>query len=342
MVRIQRPLITGEHVVFLGAGTSRAFGHALTSDILPQIVRRLRSDSFRDKRLKDDRARAILEAAIQAILPGASPDLELPLVTHVLSLLDYCVLNQERLSPDVDIERARELFDLAIIDILDKTIHDDATVTPRELVTWILKARATVVSTNYDTLVDEEILWEGLENWDKEYAFVDFGFTWRTVDTGELVPPESRPRLALYKLHGSFNWLKCHRCGHIYVNFGASIARWTGKRGLASTCHCGNAPLRSIIVAPSFVRTVRDANLLSIWQQAGEAMRNARRWTFIGYALPEEDIAIRSMLLRAFHGSPRRPLVHVVNLKEKDFLPYRLLFGDITTTPDGLQAFLSK
>ena len=47
------------------------------------------------------------------------------------------------------------------------------------------------------------------------------------------------------------------------------------------------------------VRQVQDANLLSIWQRALEALRNAKTWIMAGYSLPSEDLAIRSILIRA-------------------------------------------
>ena len=48
------------------------------------------------------------------------------------------------------------------------------------------------------------------------------------------------------------------------------------------------------------VRDVRDPHLLNVWRAATEALRTATEWYVIGYSLPSEDLAIRSMLLRAF------------------------------------------
>lgn len=70
----------------------------------------------------------------------------------------------------------------------------------------------------------------------------------------------------------------------------------------ANTCDCGYGPLRAVVIAPSMVRDLRDPMLLQIWTSAYECLRRARRLVFIGYSLPYEDIAIRSLLLRALHG----------------------------------------
>jgi hypothetical protein len=42
--------------------------------------------------------------------------------------------------------------------------------------------------------------------------------------------------------------------------------------------------------------------LLEIWQTALEALREAETWYIIGYSLPPEDVAIRTILLRAYQS----------------------------------------
>jgi hypothetical protein len=82
------------------------------------------------------------------------------------------------------------------------------------------------------------------------------------------------------------------------------------------------------IVAPSFVRNVQDPNVLSIWRSAIAALRRAERWILIGYSLPPEDVAIRSMLLRGYqartHGGP--PEVIVVQKGKADEPRYNVMF----------------
>ena len=46
---------------------------------------------------------------------------------------------------------------------------------------------------------------------------VDFGFTWRDPQSGQLHQRPPSPRFAIYKLHGSLNWLRCALCEHTYV-----------------------------------------------------------------------------------------------------------------------------
>ena len=105
------------------------------------------------------------------------------------------------------------------------------------------------------------------------------------------------------------------------------------------------ARYRAVIVAPSLVRTIADANLLNIWMSALEALRRADQWIFAGYSLPSEDIAIRSILVRAYHGRggvPRLPRVRVVQLAPDQGMErrYRLLFRMPPSSTGGFEQFI--
>jgi hypothetical protein len=337
-------------VVFVGAGASRAFGYALTSEILPELWKRLKANKLG---IGEEESR-VVRRVVRGIVPGIDQALakkqELPLITDILSLFDYCILNGEELGvlrATATLHEVRQLLDRAIVEILNTPIHRPSS-NPNELVRRFRADlergnHVTVISTNYDVTLDIPIFERILGNWMRNYDKIDFGFSWRDPDDGEIVPPPRLPQIALYKLHGSLNWLKCGRCGFIYVNFIGSIADLPGRRTLGAYCHCGHEPLRTELVTPSFIREVRDRSLLSIWKSAGEALRLATEWTFIGYSLPPEDVAIRSLLVRSFlgHGGAR-PKVRVVGRTDQVGLRYRMMFPRSEYTVDGLEGFLNE
>ncbi len=177
-------------------------------------------------------------------------------------------------------------------------------------------------------------------------AQVDFGMTWREAGRrGPAHPRPQEPRLGIYKLHGSLDWLRCALCDHVYVHPARTIFREGGQleRGQGRRCACGYGPLRHLIVAPSTVREIQDPSLLSLWQGALEALRGADRWVVIGYSLPPEDVAIRSMLVRAFHGRERPPHLTVVGRGDGGELEqrYRLLFPDLLYDRGGVEGFVA-
>jgi hypothetical protein len=73
-------------------------------------------------------------------------------------------------------------------------------------------------------------------------------------------------------------------------------------------------------------------------------MRTADEWIIAGYSLPSEDIAIRSILLRAYHGRGRRqpPRITVVQQGREDETEgrYVTLLPSCTFTYDGFEQFI--
>jgi NAD-dependent SIR2 family protein deacetylase len=307
----------------------------------------------------------------------------LPWITDVLSLLDHLAIYSNALSPKLgplELVRARSLLERGIFESLERTYsnpdfdlpetikkewasvsantvrlsqcaYTDAHLT--KMVDWLEYERSrsenlTVISTNYDIAVETELyvrLRSRIEVSDF-YRSVDFGVCVREPRGGTVFSQPEHAGLGIYKLHGSLNWLRCDLCDHIYVNPLGAIAylAFVNDVGDAKKCHCGYEPLRPVIVAPSLVRDVRDANLLQVWRSALETMRRADEWIIIGYSMPAEDIAIRSLFLRAYHGRHTPPKVTVVQrgCDPKTFTSYGLLFSGMDPSRDYRQGGLEK
>lgn len=387
-------------VVFLGAGASKPLGIPLTAEIFPDIVERLWSKSTRKKRLfmGDAIDQERLKTCLNRVLPGLSePPADkkqrkgwyksLPLVTDVLSAIDYLLLSANAPHPNLSLPaltQARVLLERAVfellvrnespmtfsgdipdavrkewdrtaeLDILDERRSAENQSALEEAVSWIMdladkpRNHVTLVSTNYDIEIEQKIY--SRLGYDKVFRCVDFGTPVREPDRGTVYQRPKAAHLGVHKLHGSFNWLRCEVCDNIYLNPVGAIAYlsfflgedaerhkkahpWLERleQDGANRCHCGFLPLRHIIVAPSFVRNVRDPILLEIWRSAQEALRQADHWIIIGYSLPPEDVAIRSMLLRAYQGRdtpPPRVTVIQKEEKEPERTRYKLLFPE--------------
>jgi NAD-dependent SIR2 family protein deacetylase len=153
------------------------------------------------------------------------------------------------------------------------------------------------------------------------------------------------------KLHGSVDWVKCDLCGWIVCNddyfFGQQPYHIVSyrKKGPENTCACGHWPLRPVIVAPSLVRDIRDINILTVWKAAFEELRTADRWYMIGYSLPIDDYAIRSMLIRALKSRKDPPVIEVYqwgdNVETRS--RYRAFFGERCAYHDsGMEGFIEE
>ncbi|HEY4211598.1 MAG TPA: hypothetical protein VGM84_08970 [Steroidobacteraceae bacterium] len=338
-------------VLFIGAGASRACGYPLTGDILPLILKSLEEGLFVSGKMKDKhiggKSRQLLKM-LRYLVPK-SKAAYVPQITEVLSVLDYLLDSGEELVPasnsTLRLTEARRLLERAMSRVIRRA-RGKSEVVPHDILSWIRRterkgAEVTIISTNYDFSLDR-YLFLGMKDWETDYLKTDFGFTWRDPVDGELVHPSSRPILRLYKLHGSMNWLGCSRCGNIYVNFQRTVVTLADTKGAWSTCHCGYSPLGAVLVAPSFVRRYRDRNLLSVWRSAGEALRLADEYVFIGYSLPPEDIGIRALLLRSLlsRKTSTHPVTRVVSVGDDALPRYRQLIPRCDYTGDGLRKFL--
>lgn len=356
-------------VLFLGAGASAAFGYPVTGQIFPRLTEGLASRTLlplesnpKRERAKMNRLRQHLEALLPAVLED---DIELPLITDVLSLIDLLLSTGEVAVPMLstkEMEDLRALLEEAIVEMVERGSDDPRSLeTLDRLTDWMLNALdldgapLTIVSTNYDTLV-ESLLFEKItmDPVMELSSSVDLGFSWREHSGGDFLEivnhTPSSPRVRIFKLHGSVSWLKCPLCGFIYVNTVGSIIRQAhreDKVDYSNTCVCGHGPVRRVIVLPSMVRSIRDPDLLTIWRSALEAMRVADEWIVAGYSLPAEDIAIRSILLRAYHGGGRKgrpPVIRVIQKEQEKRTEdrYRLLFPECRFEYGGFERFANS
>jgi hypothetical protein len=266
----------------------------------------------------------------------------------------------------------REWHHTAELKVFPRSPSSDELENLKKTVDWIMELGASsrdpviIISTNYDIEVEQE-LYVRL-GYKAVFNDIDFGVSVRDPDpdsnSATVHRRPNHPRFGVYKLHGSLNWLRCDVCDNIYVNPVGAIAylsflpedgvdRRTKteffeslKEAGANECHCGYRPLRHVIVAPSYVREVRDPILLEIWRNALEALRSADEWIIVGYSLPPEDVAIRSMFLRAYQGrdTDAPPRISVVQKEGKgpEVSRYRLLFPDHSYFPGGLSGYLSR
>jgi hypothetical protein len=372
-----------ERVLFLGAGASAHFGLPITSGILAEIVEGIEDGKlFGPQADRRERLTDILTELLPGLNSWRKKDhgektwkSTLPWITEVLSLIDHLMAYENSISGQLsfqDLVRSRRLLEQAISEVLaygkspmfsdvpDRVMKDDELARTQyshlferqvsqhgdllQLVNWVVNdpGNCSVITTNYDVLLDSEIF-SLMKGYDEFWKSVDFGFRPREVDTGEIYVQPVTPKVSLYKLHGSLNWLRCARCDRIYVNPYGQIAYLAFEDEItsANTCHCGYAPLQHVMVTPSFLRTVHDPNLYQIWHDALEALRRARQWFIIGYSLPQEDLAIRSLLLRAYHGRANKKLeIHVFVADERSRPSYELQFPDCMYHTTMLEGFL--
>lgn len=348
-------------VVFTGAGASRSFGLPLTGELLGLILNGIDESTLftgQNAGKWQQRSRAALSKYLRRLLPGIKliDSDQLPMVTEVFSMVDYAI-NYGELLPIgtiADHREFRRLLILAITDIIMRDFEvdwDPNDVTEKRqaevfnAMCRYLKATTNgpvnLISTNYDITLESR-LYDPYQGPDIARQ-IDLGYDWRSV-AGQVQTRATNPKLRVLKLHGSFDTLRCPYCGHVYFNPYGTIARqaFRTERDGDNMCECNDQDILGVhIVSMSLVRDIRDANLLSVWRSALETLRTADEWVIIGYSMPQEDLAIRSLLMRAYHGAgKKKPRITIVQHGDKARAAYQALFPDAMYFEQGLEQYL--
>jgi hypothetical protein len=353
-------------VFFLGAGASADAGVPQTRELLTRIVTGLR----RGGRTRVQRDVLVFIARLgfaKGDEAGRAP------IVDVISLLDSCLQENRPLDRKFTVERLREVR-TCLISELSKAIqvasnHGVKVLMPKDAldqpgaegrrVAQYLKRFArslrprsreagvplgagdAIITTNYDTQIDVAVF--ELAYWNESggkpgvsrLSDVFLGSAFR--DPYEDVDALSEPAnvVDLFKLHGSLNWLYCPCCMRAYIAaFCDSVQLLEFGPEDEQTCFCGYMPLEPVIVAPSVFQDVGNPHLQAIWMNAYQVLERADQWVFVGYSLPAEDLAVRSLLYRAFQarrqsrrGTPRVKVVCPKESLDDVKRRYQCLFG---------------
>ena len=165
-----------------------------------------------------------------------------------------------------------------------------------QLALWMQRKRASIVTLNYDTLLESAFLELCVPNHPR---FNSWDFRSFTVlpEASYLGSPED-PGVTLLKLHGSVHWTYSGTDRY----FGESLRDGTVKRWSAAlndytpfAMEEGRVPL---IVPPTFNknRYFENEKIRHLWRRAWLAFAGARRIFCIGYGMPGGDLLMQSLL----------------------------------------------
>jgi len=347
--------------LFLGAGASKTFGLPLTSEIFGQLLIRCKDHTLFKSSSNPEQSCSQLLDSLGKLLPGLNnARIQLPLITDVISLIDYSLsvsvipitgMNRSQL------QEFRDLLAQAVAEIvcIRPWNHPEWEKWTRWLHELRSSASLSVLTSNYDIVAEHPILQDLWRSYPAErelYAKLDYGCGWCAYYDGSIQPRPHTPEISFFKLHGSVNWLTCEMCQSLYIHpWVADPAAVRDRTGQDLVC-C-KSPLVPVIVTPSLVRDIKNSTLLEIWKNALQALRDADEWIIVGYSFPPEDLAIRSMFLRAWQSRAQKPRVTVVQKPKKDGgsspsdqleeteSRFCLFFPECTYLRDGLEGYLS-
>lgn len=202
-----------------------------------------------------------------------------------------------------------------------EVLSTDADAWLYELLSVFHFQHPTVISLNYDTLLEAAVMTHSL--WD--------GGTSRTIDAGDILQntppnpaytemwdlpaPPIEDTFRLIKLHGSLDWFWVGQDPTgLSLLRRDSLSRFGSPASVDATTRARELQGREpFIVPPATAKSeyYRVPVMRFLWTQALEALREARRVFLVGYSLPPADPVILGLLRDAFRD--RVPEFWVVN-----------------------------
>lgn len=167
----------------------------------------------------------------------------------------------------------------------------------------------TVVSFNYDTLVEQVLLKLGDSFTYGPSSSVDFENQYR-----DRTPSRGMIEVPVFKLHGSVNWGICRNCGRRGPGedlINAFDRTYLPAERRARCSFCSKRFLDPGIVPPVVGKGAALRSFEGIWTKARAALVRAREIVIVGYSLPESDRQA-SALLRQIRGPLKRSRVTVI------------------------------
>lgn len=272
-------------MVILGAGASR--GSSLVQDGVNPLPP-LDLDFFQQiSRLPDSEAAEKLLAFVRA---EYGHELRLSM-EQFFSEAEYTnrfhtELNVDRGARLKKFQDALENFHTAVADLLRSSTIGDCQWHQR--IIDRLGAGDSIISFNYDCIIDRALKTNGGNRWDPErggYGFEILGDinAWKTATRGQ--PPKSS--IQLLKMHGSINWI-----------FGdQQVELVSDLKAVRST--------KGSIIPPTWFKNLTEEPYASIWKKARLTVRSARILIVVGYSVPQTDLFSQS-LLKVEAGSKNR------------------------------------
>jgi hypothetical protein len=221
-----------------------------------------------------------------------------------------------------------------------------------------LKPEDAIVSLNYDIVVDNAFLSIGRT---VNYGVpVRRGIERRPDEKWRWTPYQSPGQSCpLFKPHGSLNWLFCRACQKLDVTVGIKSTHYIFIDPALLCPDCGSR-YEALIVAPTMFKSYANLVLAEIWRAVEDRLANTAELVFVGYSLPDADVHLRCILMRALfrnrnrHSIEQTPVVRVIGHDDRapeqyDSGPpnpthtrYRRLFGEVDFDPTGFRSYLRR
>ncbi len=300
-------------VFIFGAGATRgaSFVDPKENPCLPP----LNEDFFVQlQRIKNKKHQELIVQVLEDMVELFGPNFKITMenaftiLEHMMRMLE--TTGETRDFKKREIRQQRERLVQSIAAVFEEALTEEGTSRkPREckyhtkFVADILKPRDSIISFNYDCLLDYTLKEHGTNKWNPRYGYGLLRGRGRKELQGEQnwepdPPAEKDATVYLYKLHGSLHfWMQ-------------ETKKTIVLKQRPYTKQKGN--LRFTIIPPEWHKDYDKGPFKRLWRLAGKALHKTNALVFIGYSLPETDLHATTLFRMSVKKESLKSLV-VVN-----------------------------
>lgn len=343
------PFSPGDRLLVLGAGATRGAKFA-ADDFSPMCDPPLNADFFTQlQRITGPpRRRQLAEQVMKDVVGLFGTNFSLTLEDYFTQLeflakaIDLGPSGGRGLTAS-DLRENRERL-LAAVSLVLEVSTDAAIRTAggceyHERMVGGLKAKDTIISFNYDCVIDHALRRSGKGVWSAKYGYalpkpdrVAGHQFWDAKPTAST----SANTVYLLKLHGSLNW---------QLPAGADP---NGQIKLKQRIHTQRGVPRFTIIPPVWNKAVEeDATFRTLWTNAERAIRAARHIAVVGFSFVPTDLPVESLFRVALAKDPAVKTLVIANPSREHRRRVRQVFakslerGAVVRQYESLEAFVA-
>lgn len=291
-------------VVFTGAGAARADRIPSQADLFARFF--AEPPRSAGERALQERLKRFLKRVF--FIDPERSNTAWPSFEEVLGVIDLAGLRREAIreiladgNPQSDsVEHIRRTVVLAMAHTVSRA-EPERPATHSTLVTSLVNAgqltETAFVTTNYDRCIEKGITNALAAHRESLTSPIDYGLDSLIANpTSELT---RSARVAVYKVHGSLNWIACPVCDELQIKYASDVvARMINDAEEAACPRCG-ASWSPVIVPPTYYKEMSNVYLSTVWAHATDRLRTASDIVFCGYSFPDADMHVKYLVKRA-------------------------------------------
>lgn len=305
-------------MIFLGAGASAAEGAPIQSNLFKNYFK-TRNDNDDYKWYDQQIANIFGNLFGINVKSNNLEDAIFPTFEEVLGLLDIAKIknqsfkeieNNTMVGNSNQIDSSRDNLVILLAKCLYENLKNNNkyhTMLVRNLIKENLMNDTVFVSTNYDLLIDNALMFAN------NYHIPNYTINFSDIRNSEIYHEINKDSQILIKLHGSLNWLYCKTCDELLLTPGEkSVVRLTDDIE-QSECNMCNSYLQPIIIPPTYYKNMSNFFITSLFKKFDEILREVEHIIFCGYSFPDADLHLKYYFKRAENNRLNNLKITVIN-----------------------------